>query len=54
VIPLFARKGLTRRLLVAALLGAALAPALAACGKRGALEPPHPQENTYPRVYPRE
>jgi predicted small lipoprotein YifL len=27
---------------------------LAACGKKGALEPPAGEPNTYPRTYPRE
>jgi predicted small lipoprotein YifL len=53
VIPVLVRKGLIRRLLVAALIGMALAPTLTACGKRGLPAPPHPEENTYPRVYPR-
>jgi predicted small lipoprotein YifL len=48
-----AREGRLRKLLVAALVGMALASSLAACGKRGAPVAPNQEENTYPRVYPR-
>jgi predicted small lipoprotein YifL len=37
-----------------AILLAALALPLAACGKKGAPSPPAGEPNTYPRSYPRE
>jgi predicted small lipoprotein YifL len=40
--------------LALALLALILLSPLAACGKKGPLEPPADQPNTYPRVYPRE
>jgi predicted small lipoprotein YifL len=53
VIRALARHRSIRRLSGLALLLLALAPGLAACGKRGPPVAPHPEENTYPRVYPR-
>lgn len=40
------------RLLALALLAAALAQPLAACGKRGTPQPPEGEPNLYPRQYP--
>jgi hypothetical protein len=42
-----------RRLAAGMLLGAILALAMSACGKRGEPAAPDPSQNTYPRVYPR-
>lgn len=39
--------------LLALVLAGLLAP-LAACGRRGPLEPPQGQQPTYPRTYPHE
>jgi predicted small lipoprotein YifL len=41
------------RRLFSLLLICALAAPLAACGKRGALEPPEGKKTEYPRQYPR-
>jgi predicted small lipoprotein YifL len=41
------------RLIALALLALLLLP-LASCGKKGPLEPPAGEPNTYPREYPRE
>jgi hypothetical protein len=41
-----------RRLITAALLAAALAGPLAACGKKGAPMAPKDEPNVYPRAYP--
>ena len=41
-----------RRLMVL-VVAAALAVALAGCGKKGALDPPPGKETEYPRSYPR-
>jgi len=43
-----------RAFLVLALLLAAIAAPLAACGKKGAPSPPAGEPNTFPRSYPRE
>jgi predicted small lipoprotein YifL len=43
-----------RAIVVLALLLAALAAPLGACGKKGAPSPPAGEPNTYPRSYPRE
>ena len=40
------------RTAVLALLVFLLAAPLAACGKKGPLEPPDDKERTYPRTYP--
>ena len=45
-----ARRRVVLPLALAAVL--ALAPALAACGKRGKPEPPPEADGTYPRTYP--
>ena len=44
-----------RRGVAAALIAVALGGGLAACGKRGSLEPPEGEESayTYPHVYPK-
>lgn len=39
-------------LLGAAFLALALGPTLAACGKRGKLEPPPDEKSDFPRAYP--
>lgn len=41
-----------RTILVAAMLALAIGTGLAACGKKGDLEPPEDQKSTYPRQYP--
>ncbi|HET7594934.1 MAG TPA: hypothetical protein VFK49_05730 [Stellaceae bacterium] len=43
-----------RALFALAMLLAALACPLAACGKKGSPSPPDGAPNTYPRSYPRE
>jgi predicted small lipoprotein YifL len=43
-----------RRSTAFALLLLLALPLLAACGKKGAPEPPPGEPNTYPRAYPRE
>jgi hypothetical protein len=44
----------SRRGLAAALVVLVIALPLAACGKKGAPQPPPGEPDTYPRVYPRE
>jgi hypothetical protein len=44
----------SRRGLAAALVVLAIGLPLAACGKKGAPQPPPGEPDTYPRVYPRE
>ncbi len=42
------------RLALVALVAAAFSAPLAACGKKGKLEPPKDEPTTYPRKYPSE
>ena len=43
---------LVRRLIAAVLIAGAALPVLASCGKKGNLESPPGEEQTYPRRYP--